>query len=500
MIELLVYHPVQFGASALFGSILYIFLTTWVTNRKKRVDVPIVGPPPGQDSKKGITNVDTKELIRRGCKNYPDQVFQIWNREGHYVLYPMSLAEEVKDLPDDVVNSAQATLEIFYPKYTQLGVDEELITSVRRFLNQNLAKSMAAIVEEAEKGLKEEITVGTEWTEVLIYAKLARVIALISGRLFVGTELSRDEDWIATEIYHTLEVNRGADAIRRYHPLLRPIMQYFVPELRAIFNRHALAMEKVTRLTKAKNQQDMLRKGSSPSERRVLFDMYRDLLGEDKWSNFRRQADTNLTLSLVSLHTTGGTLVKTIYELASHPEYQQPLREEAEAVLSHHNGTFTKESLSGLKKLDSFIKETHRLTPGNLMTMRRLALKDFTLSDGTHIPKGTVIAMPLYETCHDPELYPDPETFDGFRFYNLRQEVDNTNRLQYTSTASDYPIFGHGKHACPGRFFATAEIKVIIATILRDYDLAIDEKPKVMCVGSVVVQDQTRPIKMRRRT
>lgn len=69
MIELLVYHPVQFGASALFGSILYLFLTTWVTNRKKRVDVPIVGPPPGQDSKKGITNVDTKELIRRGCKN-----------------------------------------------------------------------------------------------------------------------------------------------------------------------------------------------------------------------------------------------------------------------------------------------------------------------------------------------------------------------------------------------------------------------------------------------
>lgn len=125
-------------------------------------------------------------------------------------------------------------------------------------------------------------------------------------------------------------------------------------------------MKKVTVLTKSKNEQDRMKDGSGPSEKKVLFDMYRELLGEEKWSNFRRQADSNLTLSLVSLHTTGGTLVKTMYELAARPEYQQILREEAQTVLSNHNGTFTKESLTGLKKLDSFIKETHRLTPGNI--------------------------------------------------------------------------------------------------------------------------------------
>lgn len=131
--------------------------------------------------------------------------------------------------------------------------------------------------------------------------------------------------------------------------------------------------------------------------------------------------------------------------------------------------------------------------------MRRLALKDFTLSDGTKIPKGTVIALPGYEICHDPDIYPDPETFDGLRFYKMRQHIDNMNRLQYTSTSPEFPIFGHGKHACPGRFFATAEIKVIIVTILRDYDLSIDERPKVACVGSFLMQDQSRPIKMKRR-
>lgn len=69
----------------------------------------------------------------------------------------MSLADEVKDLPNEVADAAEATLEVgvsawklsrrtiltvliqaLYPKYTGLAVDEHIITSVRRFMNQNL--------------------------------------------------------------------------------------------------------------------------------------------------------------------------------------------------------------------------------------------------------------------------------------------------------------------------------------------------------------------------
>lgn len=31
--------------------------------------------------------------------------------------------------------------------------------------------------------------------------------------------------------------------------------------------------------------------------------------------------------------------------------------------------------------------------------------------------------------------------------------------------------FGYGKHACPGRFFAANEIKVIVINLLRKYDI-----------------------------
>lgn len=35
--------------------------------------------------------------------------------------------------------------------------------------------------------------------------------------------------------------------------------------------------------------------------------------------------------------------------------------------------------------------------------------------------------------------------------------------------------FGYGRHACPGRFFAANEIKLILARLLLDYDVSMPE-------------------------
>ena len=34
--------------------------------------------------------------------------------------------------------------------------------------------------------------------------------------------------------------------------------------------------------------------------------------------------------------------------------------------------------------------------------------------------------------------------------------------------------FGHGKFACPGRFFASNESKIILATLLLRYDIKLE--------------------------
>jgi len=47
-----------------------------------------------------------------------------------------------------------------------------------------------------------------------------------------------------------------------------------------------------------------------------------------------------------------------LYELASQPRYLQPLREEVEAIIETEG--WTKSSVSKMRKLDSFLKESQR--------------------------------------------------------------------------------------------------------------------------------------------
>ena len=63
--------------------------------------------------------------------------------------------------------------------------------------------------------------------------------------------------------------------------------------------------------------------------------------------------------------------------------------------------------------------------------------------------------------------------------------------------------FGHGRQACPGKFFASYEIKSILPHVLSTFDIAlVDEKegrPKNICSGAMVAPDETAKILFRRR-
>lgn len=45
------------------------------------------------------------------------------------------------------------------------------------------------------------------------------------------------------------------------------------------------------------------------------------------------------------------------------------------------------------------------------------------------------------------------------------------NKNQFVTTAPDSLSFGHGTHAYPGRFFASAEIKLWLIELLRGWDV-----------------------------
>ncbi|KAJ0278752.1 hypothetical protein COL940_007087 [Colletotrichum noveboracense] len=185
-----------------------------------------------------------------------------------------------------------------------------------------------------------------------------------------------------------------------------------------------------------------------------------------------------LFLTVAAIHTTSSVITATMYDLISNAEYIPLLREEIIRVYNEDGG-WEKASLFKLKLMDSCMKESQRLNILGPNMMNRYAEDDVTLSDGTLIHKGCHITIPTLH-MRDKEIYgSNADDFDGYRFLRMRELPGQENKWQFVSTSPEFLSFGHGKHACPGRFFASDEIKIALIHLLMNYDWDIvGEKPK----------------------
>lgn len=102
----------------------------------------------------------------------------------------------------------------------------------------------------------------------------------------------------------------------------------------------------------------------------------------------------------------------------------------------------------------------------------------------------------------DPLLVPSPETFDGFRSYRKRLQPGESTKHLMVSIDKNHLYFGHGKQACPGRFFAANEIKMIMIRFLMEFDLRLcdgKERPKSFTVDEMCFADPRAKMQIRKR-
>ena len=96
--------------------------------------------------------------------------------------------------------------------------------------------------------------------------------------------------------------------------------------------------------------------------------------------------------------------------------------------------------------------------------------------------------------------YSNATTFDGFRFHRSRQ--DGSGQHQFGSTGVSSLVFGHGRYACPGRMFAGLEAKILMAQVLRFYDLSLEagsSRPQNSIFADANLPDQKTVVYFRKR-
>jgi sterol 14-demethylase len=314
--------------------------------------------------------------------------------------------------------------------------------------------------------------------EIDLLEFFAELTIYTSTACLIGRKFRNQLDARFANFYHELE--RGTDPLCYVDPYL-PIESFQVRD------RARIGLVKLV-------QDIMDQRIANPPADKSDRDMLDVLVSiKDDAGELRFSADeiTGMFISLMFAghHTSSGTSSWTLIELLRHPEIQQQVVQELDALYADGQEV-SFHALRQIPKLENVLKETLRLHPP-LIILMRVAQDEFEV-DGYPIHKGDYVAASPAISNRIPEDFPEPDAFDPDRYLKPREE-DVLHRWTWIP-------FGAGRHRCVGAAFATMQIKAIFSVLLREYEFEMAQPPgSYRNDHSKMVVQLARPARVRYR-
>ena len=154
--------------------------------------------------------------------------------------------------------------------------------------------------------------------------------------------------------------------------------------------------------------------------------------------------DELMTLLIAGHETTASSLAWAFERLGQDPRVLGRLIEEIDAGEDAY--------------LTATIQETLRIRPVLPNVAPRLVAKPIEIGGWTY-PEGCSLVLNSYLIHHDPEIYPEPDTFRPERFLD-----------EQPGTYTWIP-FGGGRRRCLGASFAMLEMRIVLRNALVSFEL-----------------------------
>ncbi|KAH0838159.1 cytochrome P450 [Lanmaoa asiatica] len=464
-------------------------------------DIPSVGPSSPFLSYYGAAKfvLHARSMVQQGYDLYKDKFFRVPMMDRWVVvLTGPELVEELRKIPDDKLSFDHAMRDILQVKYT-FGLEAQThpyhVTVIQGQLKRKLGSLFPDIYHEICQTFNEILPPsGFGWVNVQAYSAVMKATCRTSNRVFVGLPICKSRfmppqrgysapsvgqstEFADVQSKFALQIILRASLVNFFPQLMHPIIGRLLTNTPSSLKRCMALLQPVVeeRLKQYNNNPE----NDSPS---LPDDMITWLLQVSKPEdrNLRSICLRILVLNFASLHTSAQTLTHALLNLASHPQYMEPLRDEAREVTKQYG--WTKSSMAMLVKMESFLRESQRVSGTSLcgsiyytilaevliftlVPIVRKAMEDITFSDGTTIPSGTHLAVASVPMHLDDRYYENASEFDAFRFLtdqDLGEESLQKNRL--ASTNRLYLVFGHGNRAWYVHKLLDVGIPYLIAT------------------------------------
>ncbi|THG17209.1 hypothetical protein TEA_013533 [Camellia sinensis var. sinensis] len=124
----------------------------------------------------------------------------------------------------------------------------------------------------------------------------------------------------------------------------------------------------------------------------------------------------------------------------------------------------SEDDLEQMHYLKAIIKETLQLHPPVPLLISRESTKHVKLQ-GYDIPTETRVFINAWTIGRDPLSWKEPEEFRPERFLN--------SFIDYNGQNFQFIPFGAGRRGCPGIVFATANLELVLASLVHKFDWAL---------------------------
>ncbi len=308
--------------------------------------------------------IDAKRVINAGYAQCKESIFKICGND--VIVLPNKYVDELRNIPNDRLNAILALVKNAEGAFalTDVLATSNLHTTV---IQTRLTPKLGALVPSVRNEL--DIALDIEfprcdktWVNLEIYHVLHQIVGRASARVFVGPDLCRNKSWLETAEGYTNNVFITIVALRLLPFWAKPFVHCCLPSSWKIYYHWWRAKRQLLPLIAQRRMEKDIHLEQKDEGLGNFLQMLMDEADNGPDSDPVTIAKRVLSLTLASNHTTTMALVEALYDLCAHPEHIEELREEVQQAVSEDGG-WRKTTLTKMRKLDSFMKESQRVNP-----------------------------------------------------------------------------------------------------------------------------------------